>query len=94
MVERRGRLEQGAGHRMLMQLLRLPIQVAAETCELGTEHGAWPLRVHQLAQAHTLSSYDASYVLLAHHRGLPIASDDGAVQRAARELSVPVLGMR
>ena len=93
-VERRSRLERGASRKLLIGLLRLPILVAAETCELGAEERSWPLRVHEIAQEHALSSYDASYVLLAHHRRLPMATDDEALRRAARRLSVPILGDR
>ena len=92
MVERRGRLEPGRGSEVLSQLLRLPIALAAETCAWGFGASSWPSGVHQLALERNLTTYDACYVLLALQRGLPIASDDRDVLRAARELSVPVLG--
>ena len=92
LAERRGRLERAVVDRIFVRLLRLPIRVAAETCEVGSEPEAWPLRVHRLARDHSLTSYDASYVLLAQVRGIPLASDDSAMNRVARELSIPVLG--
>lgn len=90
-VERKGRLERGTGKELLALLLRLPIELAAETCGLDLGTSSWPPRVHQLALDRGLTSYDACYVLLALHRGIPIASDDRDVVRAARELSLPIL---
>lgn len=92
MAERRGRLERPLADRIFLRLLQLPVHVAAETCELSSEPEAWPLRVHRLARDHSLTSYDASYVLLAQLRGIPLASDDSAMNRVARELSIPVFG--
>jgi predicted nucleic acid-binding protein len=42
-----------------------------------------------LAQAHGLSAYDASYLELALRRGLPLATVDEALTRAARAAGVP-----
>jgi len=65
--------------------LELPIELAAESCEMGSHAGAWPLRVHRLAQDHAISCYDASYLLLAQNRGVPVACDDTSLCRAARD---------
>jgi predicted nucleic acid-binding protein len=40
------------------------------------------------ARRHQRSSYDASYLELALRRGLPLATKDEALQRAAEELGV------
>lgn len=40
----------------------------------------------------TLGAGDRAAVALAHERALPLYSDDRAVRRAARRLSVPVVG--
>jgi predicted nucleic acid-binding protein len=48
---------------------------------------AWRETIH-LARAHTLSVYDASYLELALRRGLPLASLDDALKKAAAAVGV------
>jgi predicted nucleic acid-binding protein len=48
-------------------------------------------RFQELALAHNLSVYDASYLELALRRGLPLATMDEKLNKAAREAGVSVL---
>lgn len=47
--------------------------------------------ISQLARAHSLSVYDAVYLELALRRGLPLASRDAALNKAAKALGVRTL---
>jgi predicted nucleic acid-binding protein len=47
-----------------------------------------------LAQAHGLTLYDATYLDLSLRAGLPLATLDQALGRAAAACGVPVLGLR
>lgn len=87
-AERRKRLKPNHGATFMRQLLSLPIQVAAESAELSR---GWAQATFDLAHAQQLSSYDASYLLLAIRRSLPLASDDGSVRRVAIALNVPLI---
>jgi predicted nucleic acid-binding protein len=49
--------------------------------------------VLNLARAEALTAYDASYLELAMRLGLPLASKDVALRRAAAKLGVPLLGV-
>jgi predicted nucleic acid-binding protein len=44
------------------------------------------------ARAHHLSTYDAAYLALAIREGLPLATLDSALRKAARKTGVPLLG--
>jgi predicted nucleic acid-binding protein len=48
-------------------------------------------KISDLAEKHGLTVYDAAYLELAVRRGLPLASHDAALNRAARRLSVKTL---
>ena len=81
--ERRGRID-SSRTAMAMALLRgLPIRVDAASDEdlLLT-----------LARRHGLTAYDAAYLELALRLGLPLASLDDALLRAARTEGVPIIG--
>ena len=54
-----------------------PSTALGKVCDLAAEHG--------------LSVYDAAYLELAVRRGLPLASRDAALNRAARRCGVKVL---
>ncbi len=45
-----------------------------------------------LARRHRLTVYDSAYLELAHRDGLPLASLDGALRKAARASGVALLG--
>ena len=68
-------------------VLRLtPISIDPET---GSQ--AWSSSL-QLADRFRLTLYDAAYLELANRRSLPLASLDGPLCRAARDLGIPVIG--
>jgi predicted nucleic acid-binding protein len=43
-----------------------------------------------LAQTHSLTNYDAAYLALALRLGLPLATSDAALRRAAAAAAVPI----
>lgn len=61
----------------LSDLLLLPVYVDAET-----DQRAWG-PILRLAERHRLTLYDAAYLELAQRRGLPLATLDGDLRRAA-----------
>jgi predicted nucleic acid-binding protein len=77
MAERRGRLppEEVAG--LLARLAVLTITIDPETAARAWD--ACP----DLVRRHRLSLYDAAYLELARRKGLPLASFDGPLRRAA-----------
>jgi predicted nucleic acid-binding protein len=83
-AERRKRLLAGDSARFLDLLSRLPIRVE-------TEAAGFRMRdLLQLARSCRLSSYDASYLDLAMRRGLPLATVDRGLIRAAEACGVPL----
>ena len=80
--ERRGRLTEAQTARFVQLLGELPIDV--EELDLATAFGP----VLATARAHGLSSYDAAYLELAARRGLPLASLDDRLVRAASAAGV------
>lgn len=83
---RRARLPRGAMHERLTLLDMLPIETDAE----GTGR-IWRGNVLALADSEALTFYDAIYLELAIRRGLPLATADKALRRAARQRAVPLL---
>jgi predicted nucleic acid-binding protein len=67
----------------LTRLKNLPIEAAslapAEVLDLPV-----------LAQTHSLTNYDAAYLALALRLGLPLATSDAALRRAATAAAVPI----
>ena len=61
----------------------LPITVEQETPERMLKE------IVSLARAHELSTYDASYLDLAMRLGLPFATQDASLARAAKKCRVP-----
>jgi predicted nucleic acid-binding protein len=85
MAARRGRLEPEEIPRILAMLAALPITVEQESPErMLTE-------ILALARKRKLTTYDASYLDLAIRLGLPIATVDAALAKAARKCHVPLL---
>jgi predicted nucleic acid-binding protein len=83
-AERRKRLTRAKVTRFLQVLRSLPIVV-------DSEGGARALdTVLDLARAHGLSVYDAGYLELALRDGLPLATLDERLKRAARQAGVEV----
>ena len=83
---RRRRITEAAGASFIKDVQALPIQVDAEG-ERRVFEAAF-----QVARRHGLTVYDAAYLELAMRRGLPLATLDGELARAAREAGVAVVG--
>jgi len=85
-AERRGRITAAERSHGLRLLGRLPIEIDGDT---GTE--AWS-GSFELAERYDLTLYDAVYLELAIRRGLPLASLDAALCRAAQIAGAPIAG--
>jgi predicted nucleic acid-binding protein len=86
MGARRGRHDAAFRNSTLADLALLPIRVDAET-----DRQAWGATL-QLAERHGLTLYDAAYLELALRRGLPLASLNAELRRAAQAEGVVVVG--
>ncbi len=86
MGARRGRHDAAFRNSTLADLALLPISVDTET-----DRQAWGATL-QVSERHRLTLYDAAYLELALRRGLPLASLDAELRRAARAEGVVVLG--
>jgi predicted nucleic acid-binding protein len=84
-AERKRRITRAASERFLTILRSLPIAVAPQPVD-GVFGGTFGL-----ARAAGLSSYDASYLLLASREGLPLATLDRSLRRAAKRVGVPLV---
>lgn len=82
-AERRGRLDERAIPAVTRLLMTLPINVE-EAVGLDDAVG----RILSLARTLGLTAYDATYVDLASRRGLPLATADEHLARAARAAGV------
>ena len=84
-AQRRNRLTRADASRFLTLVRSLPITVVQETTErvLG--------QILALAGETGLSVYDASYLDLAMREGLPLATLDKAMRKAAKQCHVPVV---
>jgi len=83
-AERRGRLSEADSSRFLTMLSNLPIQSEIETRQRAMSN------ILFLAREHKLSTYDASYLDLAMREGVPLASLDKGLRRAAAQCQVPL----
>ena len=85
--ERRKRITPEEATGLLGFLDDLPI----ETLDLSR----WTVlhEVAPLASEHNLSAYDAAYFYLAERRGLPIATLDGPLRRAAEQAGLAVIAL-
>lgn len=84
-AERRQRVDRSSRHRLLGFLSQLPIAIDDETVER-----AWSLTA-QLAEEYGLTAYDAAYLELAVRKGVPMATRDAALVRAAQAIGVEIL---
>ena len=82
MNERRGRIETSASERFLVELLDMPIRVDPFNSDR---------EMPELARRSGLTVYDAAYLDLALREGLPLATLDKALRRAARSAGVALL---
>ena len=87
-VERKRRLGKADAVRFIELLSALPISVEQES------PGRMLTDIVALARDLRLSTYDASYLDLAMRSGLPIATQDKLLTKAARKCGVPVLGAK
>lgn len=83
-AERRKRITPGRCTELLELLGSLPIVTADETDRIRGP-------VLRLARAHRLTACDAIYLDLAMDRGLPLATRDRDLQRAARAVAVALI---
>ena len=83
--ERRKRIDSLAADNFLALLSRLDIRV-----ETGTQIAAGAF-VLELARRYRLTAYDAAYLALAKKKGLPLATLDKNLQRAARQEAAALL---
>jgi predicted nucleic acid-binding protein len=84
---RRGRTDAAFRDATLADLALLPIQTDVET-----DRQAWGATLI-LAARHKLTLYDAAYLEAALRRGLPLATLDGELRRAAAAEGVALFGM-
>ena len=84
-AERRGRINRVDVARFTELLLGMPIRVHAATESVAFEEAL------ALARDTGLSVYDASYLELAGRLGLPLATLDAALVRAAGKVGVTIL---
>ncbi len=83
-AEKRSEIDAGEIERFISQLENLPIYV-----DPLTSHKAFT-RTLALARIYKLSSYDAAYLELAIREGLPIATLDKGLRKAAKKADVKV----
>jgi predicted nucleic acid-binding protein len=84
-AERRGRLSEADSAHFLTMLSALPIQSEIETRQRAMSD------ILFLAREHKLSSYDASYLDLAMREGVPLATLDKGLKRAANQCHVSLV---
>lgn len=85
MAERRMRTTDAAALAFLAGLAKLPI--------IEDNAATWTtlIEVRRLARVHQLTVYDALYLELALRRGLPLATTDTALSRAAAAMGVSLV---
>lgn len=83
-AERRKRLTEADCIRFITLINELPITVQQETPERMIKE------IFALAREYYISSYDASYLDLAMRNGVPIATQDSGLKKAAKRCNVPL----
>ncbi len=86
-AEKRGDISIGEVEGFIAQLENLPIHV-----DPLTSHSAFT-RTMVLARAYKLSSYDAAYLELAVRKGVPLATLDKDLIKAAKKAEVEIYGL-
>ena len=83
---RRGRIDELTADRIRNTFDRLPVDIDSEIAiaSLGQ-------RILRLGIDHSLSAYDASYLEVAMRRGLPLATQDERLMRAAGAAGIDIL---
>jgi predicted nucleic acid-binding protein len=82
-AERRGRLSEAQASRFLELLAQLPINVDTSPTDMAG--------IVATGRRHTLSCYDAAYLLLAERLGATLATLDKPLAKAARKAGVQLL---
>jgi predicted nucleic acid-binding protein len=83
---RRERIDELVANRIRNTLDRLPVDI-----DSGIAVASLGERILRLGIEHGLSAYDASYLELAMRRGLPIATQDERLMRAAHAADIAIL---
>jgi len=83
-AEKRSDIKQGDSEGFIIQLENLPIHV-----DPLTAHQSFS-RVISIARSYKLTSYDASYLELAIRDGLPLATLDSDLRKAAKKANVDI----
>jgi len=83
-AERRGRLSKADSSRFIALLGQLPIIIERDSPERMFGE------ITDLARAHSLSTYDASYLDLAMRNGFPLATQDSRLLHAAKQCGVEI----
>ena len=83
-AERKKRISKAHSGHFIALLSQLPIEVVPSVSDAVFHE------ILALAREHSLSSYDASYLDLAIRKGLPIASQDKAILRAAKSIQLDI----
>lgn len=86
MAQKRGRVTTAERVAHVERLLRLPIAIDPPVPRNVLDAHA------TLAERYGLTGYDAAYLDLALHRGLPLATQDKALKSAAAKAGVVLLG--
>jgi predicted nucleic acid-binding protein len=79
---RRGRISRDKANRFLVDLRALPIRIDTESGETAFD------QTFKLAEQYNLTIYDAAYLELAIREGLPLATLDDELRKAARAAGV------
>jgi predicted nucleic acid-binding protein len=82
-AERRSRLSVADSATFLARVAGFPIIIDRTPLEA---------ELLSMTRRHRLTVYDAAYLELAHRKGVPLATLDGPLARAARAEHVPLLG--
>jgi predicted nucleic acid-binding protein len=84
MAERRKRITEAQGRRFTQLLESLPIHISDSHLNL-----LWNNAV-VVAREHGLSVYDGTYLDLAMREGIPLATRDKALRKAAKKLGITI----
>ena len=84
-AEKRGRITSAQMFAQLSLVGNLPIDIVSDPGSASFS------AIVPVAQAHSLTSYDAAYLELAMREGLPLATTDKALRRAASKVGLAVL---
>jgi predicted nucleic acid-binding protein len=83
---RRGRISREKANRFFLDLRALPIRIDAESSETVFD------QAFKLAEKYSFTVYDAAYLELAFREGLPLATLDNDLRKAALASGVPLVG--